>query len=116
MTTHWPAPCLVCGGPLANARQVTMCAGCHGRLLVASTAMVATTGEFTAVSDEAAASVLEGAVAGGAVQPAPTACTWCGKLADRVKKLLRGNDACICNECVALCADIMQAELGEDWR
>jgi len=44
------------------------------------------------------------------------ACSWCGKSESAAKKLLSNRGAHICNECVALCADIMSAELGDDWR
>jgi hypothetical protein len=118
MTTSQQIPCLLCGGPLDDAQPITVCVGCHGRLLVASSAMVSSTVEFAAVSDLAADAMLEGGSANAAAGPgrAFSACTWCGRTADQVKKLLRGNDACICNECVALCSDILQAELGEGWR
>src|SRR5271165_985992 len=40
---------------------------------------------------------------------APPACSFCGKSRDRVAKLVAGPDAYICNECVTLCTDIMDA-------
>jgi hypothetical protein len=43
-------------------------------------------------------------------------CSWCGKPRSEVKKILSGQSAHICDECVALCADIMEHELGKDWR
>jgi hypothetical protein len=43
-------------------------------------------------------------------------CTWCGKPAASVRKLLGNGAVSICNECVALCAMVMQAELGDSWR
>jgi len=42
-------------------------------------------------------------------------CTWCGKAQDKVRKLLTSTTAAICNECVSLCAEILTAELGDDW-
>ncbi|MBR6222233.1 MAG: ATP-dependent Clp protease ATP-binding subunit ClpX [Lachnospiraceae bacterium] len=38
-------------------------------------------------------------------------CSFCGKTQDQVKKLIAGNDVYICNECVDICADIMEDEL-----
>jgi hypothetical protein len=43
-------------------------------------------------------------------------CSWCGKLEHEVKKLLGRGTAALCNECVSLASDIMEAELGGDWR
>jgi ATP-dependent Clp protease ATP-binding subunit ClpX len=47
---------------------------------------------------------------------APDACSWCGKPGTAVKKLLGNGTVAICDECVALCADVMDAELGDGWR
>jgi hypothetical protein len=115
MATGASNPCLLCGESLRNARSVEVCADCHGKLAIASTTVLGATAEFAAVSDEAAARMLDPAVP-PLLQPLPAICTWCDRPAEQVKKLLRGNSACICNECVALCADILQAELGPDWR
>ena len=43
-------------------------------------------------------------------------CSWCGKLETQVKKLLGRNDTALCDECVSLCCDILDAELGDSWR
>ncbi len=37
-------------------------------------------------------------------------CSFCGKKADQVKRLYSGYNAYICNDCVTLCNDLMQAE------
>lgn len=37
-------------------------------------------------------------------------CSFCGKSQDEVKKLIKGPDIFICNECVDLCVDILRAE------
>lgn len=37
-------------------------------------------------------------------------CSFCGKSQDRVKKLIAGPNVYICNECISLCADIMEDE------
>lgn len=43
-------------------------------------------------------------------------CAWCGKLEAQVKKLLGRGGVALCNECVSLCCDILDAELGDGWR
>jgi len=43
-------------------------------------------------------------------------CSWCGKLEAQVKKLLGRGGVALCDECVSLASDIMEAELGENWR
>jgi hypothetical protein len=42
-------------------------------------------------------------------------CCWCSKSSADVKKLLSQGGYHICNECVALCADILRMELGDDF-
>jgi len=42
-------------------------------------------------------------------------CSWCGKLEPQVKKLLGRGGVALCNECVSLCCDILDAEV-ENWR
>lgn len=39
-------------------------------------------------------------------------CSFCGKSGSQVKKLVAGPGIFICNECVALCCDVMATELG----
>jgi hypothetical protein len=46
---------------------------------------------------------------------AEAACCWCNKIAGNVKKLLSQGSYHICNECVALCADVLRMELGDDF-
>ena len=43
-------------------------------------------------------------------------CSWCGKPEADVKKLIGRSGTALCNECVALACDIMDAELGASWR
>ena len=42
-------------------------------------------------------------------------CCWCGKPPQDVRKMLSQGGYHICNECVALCAEILQMELGDDY-
>ena len=47
----------------------------------------------------------------------PKCCSFCGKTQDMVKKLIAGpNDIYICDECVEICADIIEEELEESSR
>lgn len=124
------ANCPVCAQPLVESRALNVCEGCHDHLRLASTAVV-TTGEF-ALRDIAA--LAERAQMQPTTQPTTTSvpkpvsspatarmrvgkatCTWCGRDEDQVRKLLGSGIAHICNACVALCADILSAELGPDW-
>lgn len=41
-------------------------------------------------------------------------CSFCGKSQDKVKKIVAGPGVYICNECVALCQEIIDQELEED--
>lgn len=41
-------------------------------------------------------------------------CSFCGKLQDQVKKLVAGPGVYICDECIELCNEIIEEELGED--
>lgn len=41
-------------------------------------------------------------------------CTFCGKTEHQVRKLVAGPNASICDECIALCVDIISEERGKD--
>ena len=41
-------------------------------------------------------------------------CSFCGKAGYEVKKLVSGRNVCICDECIALCNDIMADDLRTD--
>ncbi len=43
-------------------------------------------------------------------------CTLCGKRAPEVRRVIAGPGVLICNECVDLCVEILEDEIGEDWR
>ncbi len=45
-------------------------------------------------------------------------CSFCGKLQEQVKKLVAGPGVYICDECIELCNEIIEEELGDDmtWR
>ena len=84
-----------------------VCAACHAARGGVS---VRATGEFRVPT-----SLLDPAETSGEHVRAGGACAWCGKLEREVKKLLGRGGVALCDECVALCADILDAELG-DWR
>lgn len=37
-------------------------------------------------------------------------CSFCGKNQNEVEKIITGNDACICNECISVCCAILDEE------
>ena len=37
-------------------------------------------------------------------------CSFCGKTQNEVEKIITGNNACICNECISLCCEILDEE------
>jgi hypothetical protein len=43
----------------------------------------------------------------------PLRCSFCGKLQTQVRKLIAGQAALICNECLDVCNEIVQAEREE---
>ncbi len=89
-----------------------VCTPCHKALGVGTGLAVNATGEFRVPSE----ADLDAAEASGERPNAVGVCAWCGKLESQVKKLLGRNDIALCNECVSLCSDILEAELGETWR
>lgn len=112
--------CPLCAGERDPANAVTVCEGCFRRAEASRSleVAVASTGEFAAVSAEHASTLLEQTATPSppAPQPGEVRCTWCGKPRSEVRKLLSNQAAHICNECVGFCAEIMAAELGDDWR
>jgi hypothetical protein len=108
-------PCPVCQGELADGDLILVCGDCRDRL--GGGVSVRATGEFRVPSDLVAAAEMGAAIPAESSSPgAPTTCSWCGKTAEKVRKLLGTTAFAICDECVSLCADILEAELGPDWR
>jgi hypothetical protein len=100
--------CYLCAGEV-GADAAVVCGACQRRHLAAMP--VRTTGEFVIPPLPA-----DLAASGSMPAAAPDACSWCGKPGTAVKKLLGNGTVAICDECVALCADVMDAELGDGWR
>jgi hypothetical protein len=105
--------CPICAQVLEGGELVMVCTGCHKAL--GGGLDVGATGEFRVPSPEELLAHQE--TSGSGERPhAISVCSWCGKLEHHVKKLLGRGDVALCNECVALCCDILDAELGETWR
>jgi len=100
--------CYLCAGEV-GPDGASVCAVCVGKTLGPT---VRATAEF--IVPHVPAEVLDAADRGDAA--AHGRCTWCGKGADEVKKLLSNGAVLICNQCVAFCAEVMEAEVGPDWR
>jgi hypothetical protein len=101
-------PCSLCSAEAGDEATV-LCVECHRRYLGAA---VRATGEFMVPP-------LPADSPSGSFTSLPAvgeACTYCNKPASSVKKLLGNGAVTICNECVALCVDVMLAELGDGWR
>jgi hypothetical protein len=113
-----PRPCPMCGERLDTAMQVDLCGPCYQELRTSGAVALQSTAEFAPVraTHAADASGARETRARARTSETEVSCTWCGKLRGDVKKLLASGEARICNECVALCADVLESELGEEWR
>lgn len=93
-----------------------VCAMCHQSLAGGKSGLeVNATGEFR-VPTESEVMQAVGPSETGEPITASNACSWCGKPEVEVKKLIGRAGTSLCNECVSLACDIMDAELGDDWR
>jgi len=110
------ATCPLCGQPESDPHTLTICGGCHRALQARDAAMVRNTGEFTVDEVIAAAQQYDAEQTAKPADADGPACAWCGKHGGDVKKLISQREVNICNECVALSVDILDAELGDDWR
>jgi hypothetical protein len=113
-----PRPCPLCGERFDTPMQVDVCGTCYQELRSSGAVALQSTGEFAPITPARAAELLRARQARTRARTGEpeVLCTWCGKARKDVKKLLASGDAHICNECVALCADVLEAELGDDWR
>jgi len=101
--------CPICSQLLEGGELVMVCTTCHKTLGGLS---VHATGEFRVPTPRA----LEAAETIGDRVRVTSACGWCGKLEHEVKKLLGRGGIALCDECISLCCDILDAELGDAWR
>ncbi|HEY1558716.1 MAG TPA: ClpX C4-type zinc finger protein [Kofleriaceae bacterium] len=104
--------CPICAQALQGGELVMVCQTCHQSL--GGGLAVHATGEFRVPTQEMIAAVAHGEP--GERPKSTNVCTWCGKLEQDVRKLLGRGGMALCNECVSLACDIMDAELGETWR
>ena len=105
--------CPICTHALEGGELLMVCSTCH-KTLGSSALSVGATGEFKVPTPEMIAAVI--AAEPGERPDATDACSWCGKPEHQVKKLLGRSGTALCNECVSLACDIMDAELGANWR
>ena len=103
--------CPICTQPLEGGELVMVCSACHKGLGGGAISLGAT-GEFKVPSE----ALIEAASAPPGERPTATnICAWCGKLEAEVKKLLGRGGVALCNECISLACDILDAEVGS-WR
>jgi ClpX C4-type zinc finger len=69
---------------------------------------------YTAVG-RAARQVADG-LAGATALELAAGCSFCAKRRQDVRRLIAGPGIYICDECVALCVEVMEEEAGPDWR
>jgi hypothetical protein len=106
--------CPICTQALENGELLMVCATCHQALGGMAGLSVGSTGEFHVPTPEM---IKAAATAEPGEKPHATdECAWCGKLERDVKKLIGRTGVSLCNECVSLACDIMDAELGGNWR
>ena len=69
---------------------------------------------YTAVG-RAARQVADG-LAGATALELAAGCSFCAKRRQDVRRLIAGPGIYVCDECVALCVEVMEEEAGPDWR
>jgi hypothetical protein len=104
--------CPICAQSLQAGELVMVCHTCHQSL--GGGLAVHATGEFRVPTPQMIDAVAQAEP--GERPKATNVCSWCGKLENDVKKLLGRGGTALCNECVSLACDIMDAELGTTWR
>jgi ClpX C4-type zinc finger len=111
-----PRPCPMCGEGLDTPMRIDVCGPCYQELRSSGAVALQSTAEFAPVRPPRAEPPSPQPQRRRRTGEIEVTCTWCGKARSEVKKLLASGDAHICNECVSLCADVLEAELGADWR
>lgn len=107
--------CPICTQALEGGELIMVCGPCHQTLGGAAAGLnVGATGEFRVPSPEMLAEMQ--ASEPGERPDATDVCSWCRKAEGDVRKLLGRSGTALCDECVALACDIMDAELGSGWR
>jgi ClpX C4-type zinc finger len=101
--------CPLCTQSLDGGELVMVCRPCHQSM--GASLEVSTTGEFRVAPSQVMSpdeEVSERVTSGGS-------CSWCGKIEPEVRKLLGRGAVALCDECISLACDILDAELGH-WR
>jgi len=106
--------CPICAQALEGGELVMVCNHCHKAL--GGGLSVGATGEFRIPTPAELEEDDAPSPSPGERPHATNVCSWCGKLEPQVKKLLGRGTVALCNECVSLCCDILDAELGNNWR
>jgi hypothetical protein len=107
--------CPICAHALEGGELVMVCHPCHKAL--GGGLHVNATGEFRVPTAAELVAASEGELrADAAPLQVVATCAWCGKLETEVQKPLGRAGVAQCDECVSLASDIMEAELGTDWR
>jgi ClpX C4-type zinc finger len=101
--------CPLCAQPLDGGDLVMVCRPCHQSL--GASLEVSTTGEFRVAPSQ----VMSPEQGTGDRVSSADVCAWCHKPEREVRKLLGRGSAALCEECISLACDILDAELGE-WR
>lgn len=101
--------CPLCAQSLDGGELVMVCLPCHQTM--GASLEVSTTGEFRVAPSQLMAPEPESA------PPIAHAgcCAWCNKGEAEVRKLLGRGPVALCDECISLACDILDAELGL-WR
>ena len=109
-------PCPMCGRPPEHPMRLEVCGECYQEMTAGGALALQSTGEFHAMTPERVEKLTAATRPRSQTGTPDLVCTWCGKGRSQVKKILTGQSGHICNECVALCSDILEAELGPGWR
>lgn len=107
--------CPLCTASLGQPKSIKVCGHCYLGLKVNPPVVLATTGEFPAIADPTHSPPTPLKHTPNPDAPIEASCCWCDKTSDAVKKLLSQGNYHICNECVALCSDILRMELGDEY-
>jgi hypothetical protein len=109
--------CPICRQALEGGELVMVCGACHRSIGGGSSGLsVHATGEFRIPTPEMLEMGTAAPVSAGERVSAESVCAWCHKDEAQVKKLLGRNGVALCDECVSLCCDIFEAELGPGWQ
>jgi hypothetical protein len=101
--------CPLCAQALDGGELVMVCRPCHQSM--GASLDVSTTGEFRVAPSQLMSpepELSEPIASNGT-------CAWCSKTEPEVRKLLGRATAALCDECIGLACDILDAELGP-WR